>query len=293
MLQGTTHARLANSPPPYFFSPDSRASQSLSPRVYIRDSNPEKLDRKKKKKTNKRTRVLSRRSLCESVVLCRRSPPNHPPPPTGPSHKTSLLAPPSELNIQGIYIYTHRCPRWNSIPGRSLCVSVFVSWRFACNCFASLPSSTPLITLSVHLHIPVYNIAWVLVVSNLFVFEWCQISVLPSLPIMAFKNGLSERLDELRFPSPRSPTSESPFPGYTSLSPGQPNLASAFSSRPAGDVRANLQRRFTTDSSKLSSWSYLNQQPSGPPQVSDPLDLLSSVSWTTSLVSCLLLVRCS
>ena len=92
---------------------------------------------------------------------------------------------------------------------------------------------------------------------------------------MAFKNGLSERLDELRFPSPRSPPSESTFPGYTSLSPGHSNLVSPFS-RPSGDVRANLQRRFTTDSSKFSSpWNPLNQ---GAPQMPDPLDLLSSVS---------------
>ncbi|KAF5866130.1 hypothetical protein ETB97_000664 [Aspergillus alliaceus] len=91
---------------------------------------------------------------------------------------------------------------------------------------------------------------------------------------MAFKNGLSERLDELRFPSPRSPTSESPFPGYNSISPGHSNLVSAFS-RPSGDVRANLQRRFTTDSSKLSSWSYLNHVGNNS-QIQDPLDLLSS-----------------
>ncbi|CEJ56650.1 hypothetical protein PMG11_02851 [Penicillium brasilianum] len=90
---------------------------------------------------------------------------------------------------------------------------------------------------------------------------------------MAFKNGLSERLDELRFPSPRSPPSESVFPGYTSLSPGHSNFGSGFS-RPSGDVRANLQRRFTTDSSKLSSsWNYLNP---GATQLPDPLDLLSS-----------------
>ncbi|CAI7667136.1 unnamed protein product [Penicillium manginii] len=90
---------------------------------------------------------------------------------------------------------------------------------------------------------------------------------------MAFKNGLSERLDELRFPSPRSPPSESAFPGYTSLSPGHSNLAPGFS-RPNSDVRANLQRRFTTDSSKFSSsWNYLNQ---GSTPMPDPLDLLSS-----------------
>lgn len=92
---------------------------------------------------------------------------------------------------------------------------------------------------------------------------------------MAFKNGLSERLDELRFPSPRSPPSESAFPGYTSLSPGHSNLNSAIS-RPSGDVRANLQRRFTTDSSKFSSsWNYLSQ-PGQSGQ--DSSDLLSSVS---------------
>jgi hypothetical protein len=97
---------------------------------------------------------------------------------------------------------------------------------------------------------------------------------------MAFKHGLSERLDELRFPSPRSPPSESAFPGYTSLSPGHSNFGSGFSSRPTGDVRANLQRRFTTDSSKFSSWGYLNQgsgSSSGSGSTQDPLDLLSSV----------------
>lgn len=93
---------------------------------------------------------------------------------------------------------------------------------------------------------------------------------------MAFKNGLSERLDELRFPSPRSPPSESPFPGYNALSPTHSNFVSAFS-RPSGDVRANLQRRFTTDSSKVSSWNYMNGVGGGAP-AADPLDLLSSVS---------------
>ncbi|PYI19269.1 putative RNA-binding protein [Aspergillus violaceofuscus CBS 115571] len=91
---------------------------------------------------------------------------------------------------------------------------------------------------------------------------------------MAFKNGLSERLDELRFPSPRSPPSESPFPGYNALSPTHSNFVSAFS-RPSGDVRANLQRRFTTDSSKLTSWNYVNGVGGGAP-AQDPLDLLSS-----------------
>lgn len=94
---------------------------------------------------------------------------------------------------------------------------------------------------------------------------------------MAFKNGLSERLDELRFGSPRSPPSESPFSGYSSLSPSQSSFMSSFQ-RPSNDVRANIQRRFTTDASKLSSWSSswnpFSQQTSPLP---DSLDLLSSV----------------
>ncbi|KAH8691131.1 hypothetical protein BGW36DRAFT_400483 [Talaromyces proteolyticus] len=88
---------------------------------------------------------------------------------------------------------------------------------------------------------------------------------------MAFKNGLSERLDELRFPSPRSPPADAHFNAYTPLSP-QSNLISAFQ-RPSTEVRANLQRRFTTDASKLSSWTFANQQSS---QTSESLDLLSS-----------------
>lgn len=94
---------------------------------------------------------------------------------------------------------------------------------------------------------------------------------------MAFKSGLSERLDELRFPSPRSPPSESPYTGYTTMAPaGHPNMASAFS-RPSGDVRANLHRRFTTDSSKLSSWNHFSQ-PGNTPHVTDPQELVPSVS---------------
>jgi hypothetical protein len=90
---------------------------------------------------------------------------------------------------------------------------------------------------------------------------------------MAFKNGLSDRFDELRF-SPRSPT-EMPFSTYTSPSPAQPGLISAFQ-RPHTDGRAHtLQRRFTTDLSKLSSWNLLNQQPF---QLTDSLEVLSPVS---------------
>ncbi|KAJ5887566.1 hypothetical protein N7495_007607 [Penicillium taxi] len=92
---------------------------------------------------------------------------------------------------------------------------------------------------------------------------------------MAFKNGLSERLDELRFPSPRSPqSSETTFPGYSSLSPLSPGHSTfvPFSGQGDRDIRSNLQRRFTTDASKLTtSWNYLSNN-----STQDPLDLLSS-----------------
>lgn len=91
---------------------------------------------------------------------------------------------------------------------------------------------------------------------------------------MAFKNGLSERLDELRFASPRSPKSDAPFSAYTPLSPGQSSLMSAFQPRPSTDVRTHMPRRFTTDASKFSSWSFLNQLSS---DSGDPLTSVSSL----------------
>jgi hypothetical protein len=99
---------------------------------------------------------------------------------------------------------------------------------------------------------------------------------------MAFKNGLSERLDELRFTSPRSPPSDSPFSGYTSPPRGQPNFMTAFQQPASNDVRANLQRRFTTDSSKL-SWPPFSQQTT---QLPDGPDLLSSVSRALICIEC-------
>lgn len=91
---------------------------------------------------------------------------------------------------------------------------------------------------------------------------------------MAFKNGLSERLDELRFTSPRSPKSDAPFSAYTPLPPGQSSLMSAFQPRPSTDARTHMPRRFTTDASKFSSWSFLNQLSS---ESGDPLSSVSSL----------------
>ncbi|KAK2751378.1 hypothetical protein FQN55_001115 [Onygenales sp. PD_40] len=92
---------------------------------------------------------------------------------------------------------------------------------------------------------------------------------------MAFKNGLSERLEELRFSSPRSPPADSPFSSYPSPTRGQTSYISAFPP-PAPDVRANLQRRFTTDASKLSSWPAFST--SQPPPLPESVDFLSTAT---------------
>lgn len=65
---------------------------------------------------------------------------------------------------------------------------------------------------------------------------------------MAFQNSLSGRMEELRFPSLRSPEHDS-FP-----SNGPPSSRGDGSFFPSGnnDNRSSLQRRFTTDASKMS-----------------------------------------
>lgn len=80
--------------------------------------------------------------------------------------------------------------------------------------------------------------------------------------MMAFTNGLSERMGELRFPNPKSPNDEVPYSGYVSPPRGQNPFFSPFqpSSSTSGDTRGGLQRRFTTDSSKMSSLSSLGGQ---------------------------------
>ncbi len=68
---------------------------------------------------------------------------------------------------------------------------------------------------------------------------------------MAFSNPLSGRMEELRFPSLRSPDSEGPYSpnGASSTRDQNPFFANIHSS--SNDARASLQRRFTTDSSKM------------------------------------------
>lgn len=68
---------------------------------------------------------------------------------------------------------------------------------------------------------------------------------------MAFTNGLSERMGELRFPNPRSPVEEVPYSGYTS--PTRQNSFFSPLRSSSNESRGSLQRRFTTDSTKTSS----------------------------------------
>jgi hypothetical protein len=65
---------------------------------------------------------------------------------------------------------------------------------------------------------------------------------------MAYPNRLSERMEELRFPSLRSPE-EAAFNNGTN-GRGDTSYFSAMGQ--SNDARASLQRRFTTDSSKMS-----------------------------------------
>jgi hypothetical protein len=69
---------------------------------------------------------------------------------------------------------------------------------------------------------------------------------------MAFANRLSERMEELRFPSVRSPNEEASYNTYTSPQRADSSFFSTFQ-QPSADSRGSLQRRFTTDSSKVSS----------------------------------------
>ncbi|MCJ1471265.1 hypothetical protein MMC07_009913 [Pseudocyphellaria aurata] len=88
---------------------------------------------------------------------------------------------------------------------------------------------------------------------------------------MAFNNSLSTRLEELRSRNPQSTTSENPT-GYTAPSRYSGSFMASHS-HPSNDVRASLQRRFTTDLGKMPTLTPIGQQPN---QVVDPLDISST-----------------
>ena len=65
---------------------------------------------------------------------------------------------------------------------------------------------------------------------------------------MAFQNSLSGRMEELRFPSLRSPDTDS----FPSNGPATSRGEGSFFPTNGNDTRGGLQRRFTTDASKMS-----------------------------------------
>ena len=90
---------------------------------------------------------------------------------------------------------------------------------------------------------------------------------------MAFNNNsLSTRLEELRSRNPQSTASENTT-GYTTPSRYSGSFMTTHS-HPSNDVRASLQRRFTTDLGKMPTLTPIGQQPS---QVVDSVDISSTV----------------
>lgn len=90
---------------------------------------------------------------------------------------------------------------------------------------------------------------------------------------MAFNNHcLSTRLEELRSRNPQSTASENTT-GYITPSRYSGSFMTTHS-HPSNDVRASLQRRFTTDLGKMPTLAPIGQQPS---QVVDPGDMSSTV----------------
>ena len=84
---------------------------------------------------------------------------------------------------------------------------------------------------------------------------------------MAFNNSISSRLGDLRYRNNPTSTSESQS-GYTTPS----RYSGSFMNNPPSEARASLQRRFTTDLSKMQPLSTIGQQaPQIPEQVEVPV----------------------
>ena len=65
---------------------------------------------------------------------------------------------------------------------------------------------------------------------------------------MAYSNGPSERMDELRFRSQKSPRTETTFSGLVSPPRNSTRLPQPLQTQ---DGRGGLMRRFTTDSGRV------------------------------------------
>lgn len=84
--------------------------------------------------------------------------------------------------------------------------------------------------------------------------QGCHMQILTTIVAaaanMAFHNSLTGRLEELRYPSLRSPEADASFTNGAATSRPESLYFSTMSS--SNDTRTNLQRRFTTDSTKMS-----------------------------------------
>lgn len=98
---------------------------------------------------------------------------------------------------------------------------------------------------------------------------------------MAYNNGFGDRIDDIRFRHPQSPRDES-YSGYNSPRRANGGYMTTHS-QSSNDTRASLQRRFTTDSSKMPTLTPIGQQPG---QVGEPVDLSSTVCYQPLLFVC-------
>ena len=91
--------------------------------------------------------------------------------------------------------------------------------------------------------------------------------------IMAFNNSITARYDELRSPNPPSSSNSSASKAPSSRYSGSflPNHSQPFGS----DTRTSLQRRQTTDLSKMPAITPIGQPPA---QIAESVDMSASVS---------------
>lgn len=92
---------------------------------------------------------------------------------------------------------------------------------------------------------------------------------------MAFNNSITARYDELRSPNPPS----NPTTGTTTPSRYSGSFMQSHS-QPFNDTRASLQRRQTTDLSKMPAITPIGQQPTPVTQGGDSVDMAATVRST-------------
>ena len=94
---------------------------------------------------------------------------------------------------------------------------------------------------------------------------------------MAFNNSITARYDELRSPNPPS----NPTTGATTPSRYSGSFMQSHS-QSFNDTRASLQRRQTTDLSKMPPITPIGQQPTPVTQGGDSVDMVATVRSTPS-----------